>query len=64
MLSVKQAAEQLGITPPLVRRYCEQGRIKAEKVGRDWVITQAALNSFARKVRRVGRPKRDTSKTA
>lgn len=62
MLSVNQAAQQLGITPQLVRRYCERGRIKAEKVGRDWVITQAALNSFARKPRKMGRPKYDATK--
>lgn len=59
MLSTKQAASQLGITQQLVRRYCEQGRIKAEKVGRDWVMTQAALDSFSRKPRKTGRPKRD-----
>lgn len=57
MLSVKQVADQLNVTPALVRRYCEQGRLKAEKVGRDWVIDQKAVNAFVRKPRNVGRPK-------
>lgn len=44
--TVNQAAERLGIDPSLVRVYCREGRIRAEKLGRDWLISDAALKTF------------------
>ena len=38
LLSVREAAEVLGVSTMTVRNYCRQGRIDAFKVHRDWRI--------------------------
>ena len=38
LLTVEQAAERMGVSAPLIRRYCANGKIPAVKVGRDWAI--------------------------
>jgi len=41
LVTVSQAAEELGVKPVRVRQLCQQGRIKgAEKLGWAWVIPQ------------------------
>ena len=37
-LTVGQAADRMGISAPLVRRYCASGKIPATKIGHDWAI--------------------------
>lgn len=46
MLSIKETANRLKITPQQVRNLCRCGRIKAEKVGRAWVISEVDLNDY------------------
>jgi excisionase family DNA binding protein len=36
--SVKEAAIELGISVRRVRKLLEEGRLKAKKLGRDWVV--------------------------
>ena len=58
--STEQASDILHISTRMVREHCKKGHITAEKVGRDYVIAQAALEAFQR-VRRSpaqGRPKK------
>ena len=50
MLSVKDAAKELGISDSHCRRLLETGKIKGEKLGRDWVVREL-------KYRRKRRPK-------
>ncbi len=38
LLTVEQAAARMGVSAPLIRRYCANGTIPATKVGRDWAI--------------------------
>lgn len=57
LYSVEQVAEKAGITVSLIRRYCREGKIQAQKVGRDWVIAQDALDEFLKTPRKVGYPK-------
>lgn len=40
MWSVKEASKQLGISEQRVRKLLIQGRIKAKKIGRDWVVLE------------------------
>lgn len=54
LLTTNQAAARLNVTRPLVIRLCQQGRIKAQKVGRDWLIEEKELSKY--KPRKVGRP--------
>lgn len=56
LLTATEAADHLNLRPAWVRRLCQQGRIQAQKVGRDWVIPESALDEFAKKSRKVGRP--------
>lgn len=53
------AAKQLGVSARRVRQLIDSGRLKAEKVGRDWLIHKDALKAVA--VRKPGRPRKDES---
>lgn len=55
-LSVTEASEFLGITSSLVRRYCRDGRLDAQEVGGFWIISQKALDKFAKAKRIPGNP--------
>lgn len=56
MLTTAQVAERLGLDPSRVRVLAAQGRIVAEKVGRDWVFSEDAVAAFV--PRPPGRPRR------
>jgi excisionase family DNA binding protein len=47
LLNTKAAGERLGITPRRVAALIASGRLRAEKVGRDWVIEEADLARVA-----------------
>jgi excisionase family DNA binding protein len=47
-LSCNEAATLLGFTADHIRRMISKGRIKAEKVGRDWMIKATALKGITR----------------
>jgi len=57
LLTTTQAAERLNVTQRMIRKYCQDRRIKATKVGRDWLIEEGALDKFQQEPRKVGRPK-------
>lgn len=57
MLSLKEAADELGITVSTLRPYCQEGRI-GTKVGHQWVITRTELEAFKAMPRPVGRPRK------
>ncbi|UWX54587.1 DNA cytosine methyltransferase [Maribacter litopenaei] len=46
MLSVKEVSEILQITPQQVRNLCRDGKVKAEMVGKSWIINEADLDEF------------------
>jgi len=56
LISVTEAARRLGLSPQRVRQFVESGRLRARKVGAQWVIRAADLRRFANKPRRPGRP--------
>jgi excisionase family DNA binding protein len=56
ILSVQQAAKKLGCEPRTVRLAIAQGRLTAQKVGRDWIVMEDE-KFFAFKPGRPGRPK-------
>lgn len=58
MLTTAQVAERLGLDPSRVRVLAAQGRIVAEKVGRDWVFREEAVVAFEAFERKPGRPRR------
>lgn len=56
VVNVAEAADLLGRSRALTRRLCQQGRIPAEKIGRDWVLKLADIRQFAAEERKPGRP--------
>jgi excisionase family DNA binding protein len=55
LLTVPEAAERLGLSVAMVRRYCSNGNLPAEKMGRDWTVRQRDVEQFAASRRRRGR---------
>ncbi len=53
-----EAGLLLGLSPRSVTKYIELGNIKAEKMGRDYVISLEEFERFKRIPRKVGRPSR------
>lgn len=46
--STQQAAEYLGVSDARIRVFIRDGRLKAERVGRAWLIHKDDLEAFAR----------------
>ena len=57
LLSVRQVADELGVTPPRVRQLIYAGRLKAQKVGPILVIRAEDFEAFRGIPRRSGRPR-------
>ncbi len=49
LLTVPDAAARIGLDRSMVRRYCAEGRLPAQRIGRDWLIRWADLNAFTRR---------------
>lgn len=45
MLSVPQAAERLGVSEQRVRQLLTSGKLGGEKMGRDWLVSAAAVTA-------------------
>ena len=56
MLTTAQTARALGVTPRRVRALIKSGSLPATKHGRDWIVTEAAVQGLNR--RSAGRPRR------
>jgi excisionase family DNA binding protein len=54
LLTTKEVAEKLGVTVRRVQAMINDRRLKAEKLGRDYVIKEADLEAV--KERKAGRP--------
>jgi len=46
LLSLSDAAERFGYSADYFRRLAEKGRLQARKVGRQWLTTADAVESF------------------
>jgi len=55
-MSVREAAERLGISPLAVRQHIASGRLAAVKRGRDWWLDAHAVERMARQPPGGGRP--------
>jgi excisionase family DNA binding protein len=56
IISTREAAKRLNVTPDRVRKMIEAKRLKAIKVGREWLIDPRDLDAV--KDRKVGRPRK------
>lgn len=57
MLTTTQAATELGIKPDSVKKLCQRGIMKAERAGRDWLISLEEVERYKIERRPIGRPK-------
>lgn len=48
MMLLKEAAQILGIQPATARQQIKNGRLYADKIGRDWHVAMAEVNRYAR----------------
>lgn len=51
-----EAAARLGVTLHRVRAMINAGTLRAEKIGRDWLIEEHSLQAVLSKPRKRGRP--------
>jgi excisionase family DNA binding protein len=56
-LTTSQAAAKLGVSVSRVQQFIKEGRLPAEKLGRDYIIRPKDLAKV--KDRKPGRPKKD-----
>ena len=62
LLTTKQAAEKLGISMPRIHQLISEGRLPAEKIGRDYLIQEGDLKMVEeRKTGRPPKPKEEKS---
>jgi excisionase family DNA binding protein len=57
LLNTKQAAAKKGISERRIRRLIGDEKLKAEKVGRDWIIAEEELEKLET-YGKAGRPKK------
>lgn len=55
LITTKEAAEELGLSIRAVQKMIESGRLKANRVGRDYLILPESLENIERKSK-AGRP--------
>lgn len=56
LLTVPEAAQRLGLSTAMLRRYCAEGKLPAKKVGQGWAIRRQDVERFAAAPRKSGRP--------
>jgi len=49
LLSLKEAAEMTPYSPDYLNLLARKGKLKARKIGRDWLITKSDLFEYLRK---------------
>lgn len=57
LMTVKEAAQVLGVTPIRVRQFCTEGRL-GRRFGNRWAITKDEVRKFKKRDRPTGRPRR------
>lgn len=57
-ITTTEAATRLGVSRSWLRRLILDGKLKAEKKGRDWFIEEGELESIIQKPKGTGRPRK------
>jgi excisionase family DNA binding protein len=47
-LTVPEVARNLSRNPELIRRWIREGRLRGEKFGRDWLVSEREVERFRR----------------
>lgn len=59
LINTKEAGKRLNVTPIRVRQLIREGKLKAELIGRDYVIDEKSLSSV-KTYGKAGRPKKSS----
>jgi len=51
-MTLREAAQLLGVTPDTLRQQVHAGALRARKSGRDWHVTRAEVERYQREHRR------------
>jgi excisionase family DNA binding protein len=51
-MTLKEAAQRLGLTPDTLRQQIAAGKLRAKKVGRDWTVTAQAVEKYRKEHKR------------
>lgn len=62
LMTLREAARQLGITADTLRAQIRRDRLRANKLGRDWLVEGAEVRRYRRDS--LGRPGRRTKRRA
>lgn len=46
LYNIKELSEFLQTTPQTIRKYLNEGRLKGNKIGGKWLVTEEALKEF------------------
>jgi uncharacterized protein YuzE len=63
-MSLLEASMIAKTTPAALRKAAERGRLKAKKVGRDWLVTDAQLQAYLGSRKHSGAAERTAGRTA
>lgn len=58
LISLAEASQISNLSQDHLRRLAEQGKLKAQKIGRNWVTTKEAVEEYLQNRRPPGRPKK------
>jgi excisionase family DNA binding protein len=61
-LTTREAAKSLGFAEDTVRRYINEGLIKAKMFGNSWAVSRTEVERYRREKRPVGRPSKKSAK--
>lgn len=61
LIPLSEAAERCGLSHSTLRRYAWEGKLKAKKVGRDWLTTMANVEEYLAGRQRKRKKKRGDS---
>jgi excisionase family DNA binding protein len=53
-ITTKEAAALSGYHPKYIRRLILEGKVKAQKWGRDWQVSRSSLMSYVHEVKKLG----------
>lgn len=59
IITTTKAAQILGVAQSYIRQMILEGKIKAEKVGTDWMMTEKSLKNFKRQRKKSVRENKD-----
>ena len=57
LLTIKEAAKELGVSPRRINQFCKEGRI-GKQYSWQWLITREELEAFKKLPRPEGRPRK------